>query len=224
MKRYAITALALLAFVTFAGALIGALLLLTREPSVVLSDTTCAPPCWNTIRPGVTTSDEVFRVLNGAEGVDPQSLSETVRGAEVVRTFWIFTRPAPDGTGFAHYRDGVVSAIVIGTYGSVRLDEMLAKLGSPSFLWNHCAVGSGSRRPESVLFWPQGGYAIALEFPSACSDGGPGRLSPADGVTRVIYFEPSSLEQVLRGRAVFGVGSERAASEWEPWDASQLVP
>jgi hypothetical protein len=224
MKRYAFTAVAVLAFVTFAGALLGALRALTREPSVILSDTTCAPPCWNTIQPGVTTADEVFRILSGAEGVDPQSLSETLRGAEVVRTFWVFTRPAPDGTGFVHYRDGTVAAIVIGTYGSVHLNEMLAKLGSPSFLWNHCAVGSGSTRPESVLFWPQRGYAIALEFPSPCSDGAPRPLSPGDGVTRVIYFEPLSLEQILEGRSLFGAGSEHAASDWAPWDPSQLVP
>jgi hypothetical protein len=147
-----------------------------------------------------------------------------MRGAEVVRTFWIFTRPAPDGTGFVHYRDGTVAAIVIGTYGSVRLDEKLAKLGSPSVLWNHCAVGLGSSgRPEAVLFWPQGGYAIGLEFPLPCPDGAPRPLSPGDGVTRVIYFEPSSLDQILEGRSVFGVGSERAASEWAPWDSSQLV-
>ncbi len=224
MKRYTVTALAILSFVALAGLALAVLRGLTSEPSVLLSDTTCAPPCWNTVRPGVTTADEVFRRLNGAPEVDPLSLSERNRGDEVVWTSWVFQRPAPDATGRVLYLDGRVAAIVIHTFGSVRLEEMLEKLGPASFSWSHCAAGSGASWPQIVLFWPDDGYALAVDFDLACSDSGLIHLAPGDGVAAVTYFEPARFEEILQIRSVFGVGSERAASEWDPWGLSQLAP
>jgi len=223
MRRYVITAVALLVFVIFVGTLLEALRALTREASVIITDTSCAPPCWNSIQPGITTADEVFRLLNGADDVDPLSLRERSRGDEVVWISWVFQRPAPDATGRAHYLEGRVAAIVIGTYNSVRLDEMLAKLGPASFSWYHCQTSSGISWPQIVLFWPDDGYALAMDFDLACSDSGQIRLSPRDGVAAVTYFEPSRFEEILLKRSVFGVGSERASLEWEPWSPADLV-
>jgi hypothetical protein len=224
MKRYTITALAILSFVALAILVLALVRGLTAEPSVLLGDTSCAPPCWNTIRPGVTTADDVFRLLNGAPEVDPLSLSERNRGDEVVWTSWVFQRPAPDATGRVHYLDGRVAAIVINTFGSVSLEEMLAKLGPASFLWSHCAAGPGMSWPQIVLFWPDDGYALAIDFDLACSDPDVIRLSPGDGVATVTYFEAARFEEILRMDSVFGVGSERAASEWVPWSDSSLAP
>lgn len=163
MRRYIVVSVGVLAFVALVGAVLHTILALTREPSVVMSDTACTPPCWNSIRPGITTADEVFHLLNGSRTVDPLSLSERRSADEVVSTSWHFSPPSPDGTGRAYYIDETVAAIVIGTFGSVDLEEMLTKLGQPSYSWNYCEGGAEQSWTRILLFWPDGGYAVAVD-------------------------------------------------------------
>jgi hypothetical protein len=224
MRRYIVVSVGVLAFVALVGAVLHTILALTREPSVVMSDTACTPPCWNSIRPGITTADEVFHLLNGSRTVDPLSLSERRSADEVVSTSWHFSPPSPDGTGRAYYIDETVAAIVIGTFGSVDLEEMLTKLGQPSYSWNYCEGGAEQSWTRILLFWPDGGYAVAVDSDPPCGESDQPFLSPADPVARVVYFDPGSFEELLRTRTVFGLRSDRATLEWEPWRPSPVGP
>jgi hypothetical protein len=223
MKRLLQTAAGIMAFIIVAVALLAAAQAIMQRPSVILDEPSCAPPCWRGITPGVTTPDEAFSILVRMDGVEFMTLTERMSGEEVRQLTWLFTSPAPDSTGRIYYQDGEVAAILIGTYGSVRLREMIDLLGEPTSLWTHCFRQVEGSRAQSVVLWPDQGYAVVVDHHAVLCPV-PEGVQPAedDRVSHVAYFQPPLLPMLLEVRLLFGPDSEAALSEamaWSPIDA-----
>jgi len=219
-----VVALALVAFICAAGALLTLVGSVTREPSVVAPEVSCAPPCWNGIIPGESTYDDVVSAMSRVEGIDPETMTEGFVRDQAEYVSWSFAYPVPDSNGRIFFLDGKVAAILIGTYGSVELEEVLAWLGPPSRWWTHCTTELDITWRQTVLLWPEQGHAVVIDRDPPCLSGEWTPVATNDRVAQVIYFEPTTLRDVLQTHSLFGPDSERAIDEAQPWSPAELAP
>jgi hypothetical protein len=116
-----------------------------------------------------------------------------------------------------------VAAILIGTYGSAAIDEILDMLGPPAAQWIHCAAARGEEWPQTVLLWPDEGYAVVVDHSASCSELTRVRVRDDDRVAQVVYFISSRLPTLLQSQRIFGPDSEAALTDARPWSTSALA-
>jgi hypothetical protein len=129
MKEYFKVTAALTLFI------LGALGLLTfvrnfdRQPSLILTSTECAPPCWYGITPGQSTSSQVYATLDRMEGVDKERILETDKiDGQPTKITWYFKHPVEDGMGSVRIQNNLVTAISITTVNSLKMADLFNKL------------------------------------------------------------------------------------------------
>ncbi|HWQ83951.1 MAG TPA: hypothetical protein VN363_05255 [Anaerolineales bacterium] len=178
--------------------LLGGLILvrnINRQPSVVLSDDTCQPPCWKTIQPGVTTGDEVYSILSEMEGVsllqDNLTLDGTLRSIS-----WLYNRPVEDTGGQIYFQDDRVALISILTVNSLQLGDITARLGQPEQYWT--ALGRGETREYVTvgLLAPAQGYQVELVI-NLQNNASSVLIKDSTPVFKVKYFDPARLGELL---------------------------
>jgi hypothetical protein len=186
--------------------------------SVILVDTTCLPPCWGGITPGESTADDVYEILADARGVSFGSIVERQGGGDrIIRTQWFFNAPAPDTSGVVFFRENVAVALRIHTSRSLRLGDVLEKLGEPDSIWQHCAHSSWLSFQQMVLVWREAGHMVQVDFDEACDPLPIDRLSPRSRVSSVVYFDPDEFDSLLERRTLFLEQRESIVDEIRPW-------
>lgn len=207
-------------FVLVVGAAMELVRSMTRRPSVVVADDLCSPPCWNGITPGATSREEAYSILAATRGVEFGTIFDETRVARTAQFSWFFSPPIPDSTGRVYFADEQVAAILIGTYGSTDISEVIDMLGPPAAQWTHCASSRGREWAQTVLLWPEGGYAVVVDHRSSCPDLGRARVTGGDPVAQVLYFQSSRFPELLRTQSIFGPDSEGALASAQPWPAA----
>ena len=170
---------------------------LNRQPSVVLSDDTCQPPCWNTIQPGVTTSDQAFTILSETDGVELATLQENLTLGGAVRSIsWLFSRPVEDTAGEIYFQDDRTALISILTVNTLKLGDITARLGSPEQYWT--AIGRGENREYVTvgLLAPTRGYQVELVI-NLQDQASSVQIKDSTRVFKVKYFAPAMLNELL---------------------------
>jgi len=171
-----------LGFLTFARNI-------NKQPSVILTSTECAAPCWYGITPGQSTSLQVYSALDRVDGVDKDLILETDnKDGKPTRIFWYFQQPAEDQMGSVNIENDQATAINISTINSLTLAELFSKVGEPDKYWT--GVGQrddGEQFVDIVLLAPAKGYAAEL-----VSD-----IKANTPVFRVTYFSPAMYEKLL---------------------------
>ncbi len=168
---------------------------LNRQSSVVLSDETCQSPCWKTIQPGVTTSDQAFSILSEMKGVTFLQENLTLGGA--VRSLsWLFNRPVEDTGGEIYFQDDRVSLISILTVNSLKLGDITARLGLPEQYWT--AIGRGENREYVTvgLLAPARGYQVELVI-NLQAQASSVVIKDNTPIFKVKYFDPAQLSELL---------------------------
>jgi hypothetical protein len=218
MKQFLITAGVILGFVAVLGIVLEIDRASRYSDSVILVDTACQPPCWGGITPGESTADDVYHVLADARGVSIGSIDERRGGGDtIIRTHWYFTAPAPDSSGVAFFRENVTTALRIYTVRTLRLRDVLEKLGEPDSLWQHCAHSSWISFQQMVLIWREAGYLVQVDFNAACDPLPLDRLTPRSRLSAVVYFNPEDLDYLLERRILFLEHRETILDEIQPW-------
>lgn len=168
---------------------------LNRQPSVVLTDISCQPPCWQTIQPGVTTGDEVYAILSELKGVTGLQENLTLGGA--LRSLsWLFNRPVEDTGGEIYFQDDRVALISILTVNSLRLSDLTTWLGPPEQYWT--AIGRGENREYVMvgLLAPSRGYQVELVI-NLQNQADFVQIKDSSRVFKVTYFDPANLSELL---------------------------
>ncbi len=197
MKAFLKSALGIIAIVAAVVSLLTAVRLLTRQPSVILSDTICQPPCWGGIQPGVTTSAEVDAILSAMEGVDGGSIQEnTTLGGDLRSTSWFFTRPAEDAAGTILYRNDRVALISILTVNTLKLDDIISRLGMPTRSWSAISQGENRAYVTVGLLAPERGFQVELVI-SLEDQTDQVSIRPRTSVFKVKYFDPADFPALL---------------------------
>lgn len=166
-------------------------------------NSTCQPPCWERIIPGVTTRSESLSLLAKIQSVDTESIYQWDNGD----ISWNFLKH--NTTGKISYKDGYVHVIHFSSYQAnpgrlISLEESIEKFGKPEiFIFGKNNDGK-HKRIIMELFYPQQG--IAIETPDYRSftdfvnnrtqDLGFKIIDPKHKVPSVFFFPPEDFYAV----------------------------
>lgn len=108
-------------------------ILLPGKKSSIVFDTTCQPPCWESIIPGKTTKSEALGILSIMEGVDLKTIKEYDQpylnyDAHLI---WGFKS---DEMGSLFFTDDRVELIRLSMIKTITLDEAVHTWGEPKFI------------------------------------------------------------------------------------------
>jgi len=194
---------------------LGLLRKVSSQPSVILSDTSCQPPCWNNIQPGVSSSDQVYFILSQMESIG-STMENTTMGGDLRSISWLFTRPIPDIEGTIYFQDEQVSLISILTINSLNLGDILARFEPPTQYWT--AIGSGENRAYLTvgLLNPSQGYQVELLIDL---EGKTNRVEIKDSspVYKVKYFDPADLTVLLTKNTLIPSSAAQDAPQLPLW-------
>lgn len=217
MKIYLKTVGGLVLFFILA---IGGLTLLrnfNRQPSMILTSTACEPPCWYGITPGETNANQVYAILDQLESVDKGTITEGYdREFKLNKIYWYFQRPAEDSLGSVNIQDERVTAITILTINSVKLGELIEKLGQPEKVWTEIGRGENREYVNVLLFYPAQGYLVDvlvdLEWNADQVE-----IKDSTPVYRVTYFAPELFEELLATRILINKAVISRSGSWQAW-------
>lgn len=126
----------------------------------------CAPPCWENIRPGVTSSEEAVKFVKANPNIDHASIEVTkISDFDFGAIVWKFSSSASYGEGKVsyHLEQEVVDSISL-TIPDLCLHEIINAYGEPDYLLLHEAYKSLG---VVILMWQSQGftYDAKLESP-----------------------------------------------------------
>lgn len=198
MKTFLKTVIGIVLFVVLATGLLTALRNYIRQPSIVITDPECDPPCWNGIYPGVTRSSEVFAILQKLKGVDINSLAEHVnRNGEVIETYWYFQRPIEDSAGSIYFENDRVIAIKILTVNSLKITDIFNKLGQPNQYWAEVGQGENREFLNVALIYPSQGYLVEVVVDLEGKTDTV-KIKESTPIFSVTYFNPALFQELLK--------------------------
>jgi hypothetical protein len=212
--------------VFFAVAVIGLTVMrnMSRKPSIILSNTECAPPCWAGIQPGQMNSAEVLGILNNLNGVNQESIiPQYDKDDNLIRIFWYFQRPVEDGTGTVFFDDDQVTAISILTQNSLNLVELFGKLGEPEQYWKEVSLGQDRKYLDVVLLYPANGYAanVVLDIDQGARQV---EITDTTPVLRVTFFAPDKFQDLMQTRTIIDKAAIARKGSLAPWAGFGMIP
>jgi hypothetical protein len=171
-------------------------------------DSSCSWPCWQGVIPSATTSNEALQKLHNSPLVYKKSLQVEEFKMGVGSASWSWQlEGTQSGIGKIEWRDGMAFEVILDTYSyhhEIPLEEVVNRFGPPEkFSFMNCTeVIEGPQSWCGTLHYAKIGFEVHLEW----ADTEPEDLliTPADPVTFVALFKPSSIKDHLE--SLFGVG------------------
>jgi hypothetical protein len=224
MKEYLKVSAALAFFILAAFGFLTFVRNFNKQPSVILTSTEYAPPCWYGITPGQTTAPQIYSVLERIHGVNTEQIYEnTNKDDKLTRIAWFFQRPVEDQMGSVTITNDTATAINISTVNSLTLDSFFNKAGEPEQYWT--GIGQrddGGEFLDIVLLAPTKGYAVELVIDIAAGSNQV-EVKPGTPVFRVTYFSPDMYQELLPTRILI----DKPASGRAPlqiWEGYSRIP
>jgi len=191
--------------------------------AVLFGDEPCAPRCWRGITPGVSTEEDVLRILERLKIVGvvedydrPSSPGDFTHWVYLVGVDKVTIRLEDDRVEF-----------IEGFYLHIgyRIEQAIESLGEPEAVvpyyrmndrfsceeWNDFIATTVPPSP-SWLLYPAQGITLVLDTPA------PGVICPQMFISGFLYYQPRSLAKALDedGSPVFGfnITSQEDLVEW----------
>lgn len=221
MKELLKTIAGILLFITIALGIISFVNNFNRQPSVILTNTICDPPCWNDISPGQTKASKVYAFLNDLEFINQDTiLAESDRDGDLVSLFWSFQYPAVDSSGSVYFEDDLVTAISILTVNSVsnslKLTDIVERYGHADEYWTEIGYGENREYLDVSLFYFQEGLLtnILIDIPNGANQV---EIKPSNRVFQVIYYDPEMLQELLETRILIDKPYKARTGSFQDW-------
>jgi hypothetical protein len=167
------------------------------KESILIQKTGCQFPCWQSIQPGVTTSDEAIQILLQMPFIDSKP-STSPRKIDDARSYssWTFQKNIREmGGGITYYND-IVAYIDFDVINKTKIDELVAYYGNPELI----SVISGQADTqwlEVSWLYPKQGVLIMHFNPHWRLKGTNVDITHNLKVDRVYYFNPDLYETLL---------------------------
>ena len=177
--------------------MVGSLASCKPKPSIVLLDTSCEPPCWHDITPGMSTKKDVIAILPKIPEVAPNSVEDTAitTGGIHDHIKWRFDSGSGDFGGTTFFKDGAVSTIEIRPKkGALMLDDAIRKLGEPELTFAYLERGEIDRMIIYLLY-PTKGYALTYDI--GYSRDGSAAVEPTHPIEHVYFFDPKLFDELV---------------------------
>jgi hypothetical protein len=194
------------------------------KQSVLLENTLCQYPCWQKIRPGITSSEDALEILQRSPFLDSPP-SSAPRKIDDVRSAssWVFAKNILEVSGGITYFNDTVAYIEFDVIGNISIHEMIKYYGKPEFI----SVITGredSRWLRVCWIYPDAGVLITHFDHRWQPSGGFARITPDLPVYRVYYFDPD-LYDILAKTVFFQLARQKVVKESiQPWVDYGLVP
>ena len=187
------------------------------KTSVLFQDTTCKYPCWQSIRPGSSSSQEAIQFLSESPFVDspPTIVPQNIVGAYSYTGLKFKTGYFEDGGWIAFYNDKVVY-IEFDINNHIKISDLIAYYGKPKF--SSIISGEADTRWLQVSWiYPDQGVILIHYEPSWKSNGGQVNVTPDLPVYEVYYFNPDSFDSLADSRIFQMVNKEIVLKSIQPW-------
>ena len=197
---------------------------LNRGPSTVLTSA-CDPPCWHGIQPGDTDSVGVLNILMELPWVI-QGIREGTKGYsdELMQLEWRFKQPAPDTVGYAYFDTDICTAVSLLTHGSLTIADAFGRFGEPELMWMHREEVETREWIEVTLLYPSIGIVVEVDV-DLPAEGAINQVEVAgkNPVSRVTYFDPSRLQDLLHTEILINEAPQARPAELMPWPGLGLI-
>jgi hypothetical protein len=189
-----------------------------KESSIIL-DTSCEPPCWQNIVPGITTSTEVYEVLHEITWINEDSIQNTSDGTIFNCIKWLASNEAGDYSGRIYLNDNLVTLIKIGPKeGVIEFSDLINKLGEPESILAYYSKREITTISVFVLY-PSEGYGFLNYYDSPnLYPGNSILISPQDQVKLVWYGEPKFYYDYLTIGPIGKYSLEFIEQTIQPWN------
>lgn len=224
MKSFLLLVLSILLFIALALGAISGLDQLLSNSSAILTSTSCDPPCWNGVTPGQEDPWAIYETISSLEGVDSASVTiNTDKQARVSNISWNFQRPSPDAQGVIYFKDDRVQAISILTVDSLKLGQLVEKLGAPESYWTRLGHREFNDYLTVTLVNPSKGFAVdvLLDLKAGKNQVTVKESTP---VFRVVYFDPASFDSLLETRIIIDSPAATRTGSFHPWTGFGPIP
>ena len=163
----------------------------------------CAPPCWQQIRPGVSTGEEVLARLHQIPWVDKESINDLRVNEYPINSqiMFSFTPQVGDVGGRIYFFDhSRVATIDLDTGYSLIVADAIRQLGEPQHISAASAMADGEYFVAALIYESKGVVVHIYKDLLRRYDNQEGltELRPDDPIASVVYFDPGSYDEIRR--------------------------
>jgi hypothetical protein len=194
------------------------------KKSILLEETLCKPPCWQNIQPGVSSSEDVLKILRETRLLASTS-SDVPRKIDDVRSdsSWIFIDSLSEESGRITYFNDRVAYIRFHVNNNLRIGKMIDFYGEPKLLsvisgWND------SRWLEVRWIYPTRGILITHFDHNWRPEGNYASITPDLPVYDVYYFDPDLYDTLVETVFFDLTKQEVVKKSIQPWVDYGPVP
>lgn len=170
----------------------------SKSPALppVLSDNTCAPPCWGNISPGKTTEADVRKILQDISSVKKDSIFSRPY-KEFNGIYWKFSE---DGDGDVLVENGIVWSLdfssPLNESLNVTLDQAIEVYGEPAYVFSQFNPDIPDWGAVTFIYPKKGvifSYASHVEKYKY-----KGVLRPETPINSISYFSPEKYQEIFK--------------------------
>lgn len=183
---------------------------------MILDDTSCEPPCWQSITPGETISQDALAKLSSIREIN-SNIVQTPILLDEARSYdsWVFSSKVKERGGDILFINNIVVKMSI-TLDSVNFSEMMKHVGEPE----QVSVISGWADTQwlvIVLLYPNQGTAIKHYDSWWRPSNGYAEIKPTTKVTEIIYFDSNYYDDLLHLGEIIKENYEVIIKSLQPW-------
>ncbi len=131
----------------------------SKPDSGFWGDSSCMPPCWNNITPGVTVESDALSIITGSPLIQPDSLKE--RRYENPNIYEYVFRLQQDSIGSFAINRGIVYQVHLTPAFDLQLKDIINRFGEPEYIFSE-ETGGGLVSYTVNLYYPSQGIIIQM--------------------------------------------------------------
>jgi hypothetical protein len=187
------------------------------------SDSTCNPPCWETIYPGVTTEEETLVILKGLSNIDQKNISTHGSQWVIFDDIIYFQSTPKNWDGYAYILNHKVTLLDFNGNLNINFRDVIKENGNPKFVINVPTHGGGIPGIPTVSYSitvldPDKGIAYTFNT-NDLPMGKHSELRPDTPISMITYFDPDSYNDLLDAKifSMSFLGREETLKYLHPW-------
>lgn len=184
--------------------------------SIVLNDPVCEPPCWEFVEPGVTSKQEIIRLLNESSKIEEGTLSVKGENWNSFSDVISFNLTSGELTEIYLLADKASMISFSSDDGIISFGEAIENFGEPEYLLE---INVYSDISSTYIFAMEPSKGIRFgydkkDIPRAWRD----ELRSDFMVTKLDFFDPSVYDTLLDiGMLSMGLGRKETLQKLQPW-------
>ena len=160
------------------------------------NDSSCRPPCWHGITPGITSESDALSIIANPAISDPESHS--VRSYDSPSTLWYLFELNQGTSAGVMVSHGLVGMIELRPDFRLKLGNLIDRVGEPDFVYVEDSVGGEIYYIVELYYLGEGIMARFFSDPERDVPPGYTSLTGTTEIETISLFKPAdSLEEAL---------------------------